>query len=174
MTHVLGVGADEKDGIKRMCISLPYVKTFNSIVIKGYVPEQRSRYVFFKFRGSYVLSLRTFDVRFTHSHIMTMVHWDSCILWPGSRHQIHEFSSVQNHLQEALPLWSPLDIPSSFQILRHPSTMIFWLWSFGVNTKQCNIPFLFFWMNEGCHGDTFQCRQFPADTNLQNSSQHIK
>ena len=58
-------GADEKARIERMCISLPYVETFNSKVIKGFVPERRSRYVFFEFRDSYVLSLWTFDVRFT-------------------------------------------------------------------------------------------------------------
>ena len=32
-----------------------------------------SRYVFFEFRDSYVLSLWTFDVRLTHSHIMAMI-----------------------------------------------------------------------------------------------------
>ena len=48
-------GADEKAGIERMCISLPYVETFNSKIIKGFVPELRSRYVFFEFRDSYVL-----------------------------------------------------------------------------------------------------------------------
>ena len=48
----------------------PYVKEpLNSKVIKSFVPEQRSRYMFFEFRDSYVLSLWTFDVRFTHSHI---------------------------------------------------------------------------------------------------------
>ena len=72
--HMLGWGAEEKARIERMCISLPYVETFNSKVIKGFVPEQRSRYVFFEFRDSYVLSLWTFDVRFTHSHIMAMVY----------------------------------------------------------------------------------------------------
>ena len=74
-TRVGGGGwADEKARIERMCISLPYVETFNSKVIKGFVPELRSRYVFFEFWDSYVLSLRTFEVRFTHSHIMAMVH----------------------------------------------------------------------------------------------------
>ena len=62
-------GADEKARIERMCISLSYVETFNSKVIKCFVPELRSRNVFFEFRDSYVLSLWTFDVRFTHSHI---------------------------------------------------------------------------------------------------------
>ncbi len=43
-------GAEEKARIERMCISLPYVETFNSKVIKGFVPKLRSRYVFFEFR----------------------------------------------------------------------------------------------------------------------------
>ena len=61
----------------------PYVeKHLNSKVIKSFVPEQRSRQVFFVFRDSYVLSLWTFDVHFTQSHIMAMVH---CVLsCPGS------------------------------------------------------------------------------------------
>ena len=54
----------------------PYVEEpLNSKVIKSFVPEQRSGYMFFEFRDSYFLSLWTFDVRFTHSHIMAMVHW---------------------------------------------------------------------------------------------------
>ena len=53
-THVVG-GADGKVITERLCISLPYVETFNSKVIKGFVPELRSRYVFFVFRDSYVL-----------------------------------------------------------------------------------------------------------------------
>ncbi len=39
-------GADGKVIIKRLCISLPDVETFNSKVIKGFIPELRSRYVF--------------------------------------------------------------------------------------------------------------------------------
>ena len=51
----------------------PYVEEpLISKVIESLVPEQRSRYMFFKFRDSYVVW--TFDVRFTHSHIMAMVH----------------------------------------------------------------------------------------------------
>ena len=59
----------------RKIVSLsPYVEEpLNSKVIKSFVPEQRSRYVYFEFRDSYVLSWWTFDVRFTHSHIMAMV-----------------------------------------------------------------------------------------------------
>ena len=71
--HTCWAGADEKARIERLCLS-PYVETFNSKVIKGFVPELRSRYVFFEFRDSYVLSFWTFDVRFTPSHIMAMVH----------------------------------------------------------------------------------------------------
>ena len=48
-------GGDGKVIIERLCISLPYVKTFNSKVIKGVVPELRNRYVFFVFRDSYVI-----------------------------------------------------------------------------------------------------------------------
>ena len=52
----------------------PYVaEPLNSKVIKGFVPELRSRYVFFVFWDPMFLSLWTFDVHFTHSHIMAMV-----------------------------------------------------------------------------------------------------
>ena len=67
--------ADGKVIIERLCISLPDVETFNSKVIKGFVPELRSRKCFLCFRIPmfYVYMLWTFYVRFTHSHIMTMV-----------------------------------------------------------------------------------------------------
>ena len=42
----VGRGADEKARIERMCFFLPYVKTFNSKLIKGFVPELRSRKCF--------------------------------------------------------------------------------------------------------------------------------
>ena len=45
-------GADGKVIIERFCISLPHVETFNSKVIKGFLPELRRRYVFFVFRDS--------------------------------------------------------------------------------------------------------------------------
>ena len=48
-------GADGKASRERLCISLPYDETFNSKVIKGFVPELRSRYVLFVLRDSYVL-----------------------------------------------------------------------------------------------------------------------
>ena len=49
-------GADGKVSIERLCLSLPYVeKPFNSKLIKSFVPELRSRQVFFVFRDSYVI-----------------------------------------------------------------------------------------------------------------------
>ena len=67
----VGGGADEKARIEILCLSLPYVKEpLNSKVIKSFVPEQRSRQVFFVFGDSYVLSLWTFDWRFTHGRIL--------------------------------------------------------------------------------------------------------
>ena len=58
----------------------PYVeKPLNSKVIKSFVSEQRSRYVFFVFQDSYDLSLWTFDLRFTHSRI-----WLWYILFDGT------------------------------------------------------------------------------------------
>ena len=47
--HTCWGGGSEKARIERMCISLPYVETFNSKVIKGFVPEQRSRKCFTNF-----------------------------------------------------------------------------------------------------------------------------
>ena len=52
--HVIG-GVDGKVIIKILCISFPYIETFNSKVIKGFVPELRSRYMFFVFRDSHVI-----------------------------------------------------------------------------------------------------------------------
>ena len=57
------VGADGKASIEKLCISLPYVeKSFNSKVIKSFVPELRSRYVFFVFRDSYVLCVYVMNI----------------------------------------------------------------------------------------------------------------
>ena len=61
MAGVARVGeGDGKASIERLCLSL-YVETFNSKVIKGFVPEQRSRYVFLVFRDSYVLYLYGYE-----------------------------------------------------------------------------------------------------------------
>ena len=65
--------ADGKASIKRLCTSLPYVETFNSKVIKGFVPELRSSYLIFVFRDScvqcyiYVYFTSLCYVHFTHS-----------------------------------------------------------------------------------------------------------
>ena len=63
-------GQDDKDSMKRLCLS-PYVETFNSKIIKAFVPEQRSRYVFsnFEIPTFYVYMLPTFDVHFAHGRI---------------------------------------------------------------------------------------------------------
>ena len=54
----------------------PYVEEpLNSKVIKGFVPELRSRFVFFEFRDSYVLSLWTFDVRL-EQHLAPLLRQD--------------------------------------------------------------------------------------------------
>ena len=44
--HEIGGWADGKVIIERLCISLTYVETFNSKVIKVFVPELRSRKYF--------------------------------------------------------------------------------------------------------------------------------
>ena len=63
-------GADGIVIIERLCISLPYVETFNSKVIKGFVPELRSRKCFscFGIPMFYVYMLWTFYVRFSYPY----------------------------------------------------------------------------------------------------------
>ena len=63
--HTSWGAADGKANIKRLCISLSYVETFNSKIIKGFKPELRSRYVFFVFRDSYVLCIYVMNIRCT-------------------------------------------------------------------------------------------------------------
>ena len=68
-------GADGKAIIEWLCISLPYVeKPLNSKVIKGFVPELRSRYVFFVFRDSYVLCIYVMNILCTF-HISVSWVW---------------------------------------------------------------------------------------------------
>ena len=55
-------GTDGKVIIERLCISLPYVETFSSKAIKGFVPELRSRYVCFVFLDSYVLCIYVMNI----------------------------------------------------------------------------------------------------------------
>ena len=67
-------GGDKKVIIEILCISLPYVETFNSKVIKGFVPELRSRYVFFVFKDSYVLCVYVMNILCTF-HISVSWVW---------------------------------------------------------------------------------------------------
>ena len=69
-------GQMEKNIIERLCISLPCVETLNSKVIKGFVPKQRSRYVFFAFRDSYVLCIYVMNILCTF-HISVSWVWYS-------------------------------------------------------------------------------------------------
>ena len=72
-------GADGIASIERLCISLPCVETFNSKVIKRFVPELRSRYVFFVFWDSYVLCIYVMNILCTFhiaiSGYATIVTW---------------------------------------------------------------------------------------------------
>ena len=85
-------GADGKVIIERLCISLPYVETFNSKVMKGFVPELRSGYVFFVFRDSYGLCIYVLNILCTF-HISVSWVWYRRLLsllgfvhnWPTSR-----------------------------------------------------------------------------------------
>ena len=73
--HTCWGWADGKVIIETLCISLPYVETFNSRGIKGFVPELRSRkcFSYFGIPMFYVYMLWTFYVRFTYSR-MAMLH----------------------------------------------------------------------------------------------------
>ena len=55
-------GPDEKDSIERLSLSLCR-RTFKLNGNKRFVPEQRSRYVFFEFRDSYVLCIYVTNIR---------------------------------------------------------------------------------------------------------------
>ena len=70
-----GGGTDGKAIVERLCISLPYVETFNSTVIKGFVPELRSCYVFFVFRDSYVLCIYVMNILYTF-HVSVSWVWN--------------------------------------------------------------------------------------------------
>ena len=60
--HVLGGGCRWKSQNRKNVYLSPYVETFNSKVIKGFVPELRSRYVFLVFRDSYVLCIYVMNI----------------------------------------------------------------------------------------------------------------
>ena len=67
----VGVGrrADGKASIERLCFSPYSKKPLNSKVIKSFVPELRSRQVFFVFRDSYVLCIYVMNVSLCTFHI---------------------------------------------------------------------------------------------------------
>ena len=69
--HV-GWGADENASIERLCLS-PYVEEpLNSKVIKGFVPEQRSRQVFSEFRDPMFCIIYVMNVPCTFRIFMHM------------------------------------------------------------------------------------------------------
>ena len=81
--HVLGGGRWKSQNRKIVPLS-PYVEeSLNSKVIKDFVPEQRSPYVFFEFWDSHVLSLWTLYVHFAYSCIWL---WYIYIFGARSRH----------------------------------------------------------------------------------------
>ena len=96
-------GLDEKDSIEKLCLS-PYVETFNSKIIKGFVPKQRSRYVFsnFEIPMIFVDMLPTFDVHFAYGRMWlwyTPLHLGS--YWKGNHlvaldygHQLTNYTDV--------------------------------------------------------------------------------
>ena len=59
--HTCWWGRWKSQNRKNVCL-FPYVETFNSKIIKGFVPELRSRYVFFVFRDSYVLYIYVMNI----------------------------------------------------------------------------------------------------------------
>ena len=71
-----GRGTDEKARIERMWISLPYVETFNQKVIKGSVPELRSRKCFscFEIPMFYVHMLWKFYVHFAYPYLAMVLY----------------------------------------------------------------------------------------------------
>ena len=95
-----GGGADVKVIIERLCISLPYVETFNSKVIKGFVPELRSLYVVFVFRDSYVLCIYVMNILCTF-HISVSWVWyisknSKCSLCRDRNERVNHIISICN------------------------------------------------------------------------------
>ena len=70
VSHEMG-GRWKSQNRKNVYLSPCVKEPLNLKVLKSFVPELRSRYVFFEFRDSYVLSLWTFDV----SHIAIPWLW---------------------------------------------------------------------------------------------------
>ena len=91
LVFVLAVGADEKARIERT------FKLKGNKKCRTWTKSSSS-----VFRVSYVLSLLTFDVRFTHSHDMAMVQDDLMLLTNTSSHA--EF--LLHHLLQVAGLYS--------------------------------------------------------------------
>ena len=70
----MGGSSDGKVIIERLSISLPYVETFNSKVIKGFVPELRSRV--FRVSGFQCSMYMCYEhsMYISHIRIMAIVH----------------------------------------------------------------------------------------------------
>ena len=107
-------GADRKASIERLCISLPYVETFNSKVIKGFIPELRSCYVFFVFRDSYVLCIYVMNILCTFRMFM-----------------YGYVSTASLQRSKTPPPMSVLDVTLNSLMVRFR-----WYWSFG----ECGAP----------------------------------
>ena len=85
---MLGV-ADGKVIIERLCISLPYVETLNSKVIKGFVPKLRSRECFeIPVFYVYMLCMCEHSVCISRVRIVGMVH-DVTVLHVSPTLSIH-------------------------------------------------------------------------------------
>ena len=74
----VGWGSDEKASIERLYLS-PYVETFNSKVIKVFVPELRSRYVFFEFQDSFYLFGHSMYVSYIAISWLWYTYWITII-----------------------------------------------------------------------------------------------
>ena len=85
----VGRGRWKSQNRKNVYLS-PYVETFNSKVIKGFIPELRSHYMFFGIPMFYVYMLWTFYVRF---HISVPWVWYTNSIKTFSWHPIVSYKS---------------------------------------------------------------------------------
>ena len=82
----VGEETEGKNQHRKIVLLSPYVeKPLNSKVIKGFVPELGSRYVFFVFRDSYVLCIYAMNILCTFQY--------SCM---GMLHNCNYYSSYTN------------------------------------------------------------------------------
>ena len=118
------IGADGKARIERMCIFLPCVETFNSKVIKGFVPELSSSYVFFVFLDSYVLCIYVMNILCTfHTYsCMAMLHVCVCVCVCAWVLCIQNISRLQFNLDKNEEFTRILEV---FQIY----SVLFWVYN---------------------------------------------